>query len=107
MDQLEETSNNLKRLQHQLREDKRSTDSLLHSILPPAVADKLRVNQPVDAEEYPLVTVLFSDIVGFTSMCGDEHTQPIDIIRLLNKLYTQYDVLSSVHDVYKVGVVTE
>lgn len=100
---LEETSNNLKKLQSKLQEDKRRTDELLNSLLPSAIAERLRLNQSVEAEKYNLVSILFSDIVGFTAMCGDENVVPMDIVRLLNKLYTQFDVLSNIHDVYKVG----
>ena len=66
------------------------------------MAERLRLNQAVEAEKFGLVSVLVSDIVGFTAMCGDERVVPMDIVRLLNKLYTQFDQLCSVHDVYKV-----
>ncbi len=56
----------------------------------------------MEAEKFGLVSVLVSDIVGFTAMCGDERVVPMDIVRLLNKLYTQFDQLCSLHDVYKV-----
>ncbi len=103
VEKLEETSNNLQKLQSRLREDKRRTDELLHSILPSNVAESLRLNQPVEAEKFDLVTVLFADIVSFTSMCGSEKVAPIDIVRLLNRLYTQFDMLSSLNEVYKVS----
>ena len=103
VEKLEETSNNLKRLQSRLQEDKRRTDELLLSILPYGVAERLRLNQAVEAEKYTLVTILFSDIVEFTSMCGNEKVGPMDIVRLLNRLYTQFDVLSNYHDVHKVS----
>ena len=100
---LEETSNNLKKLQSKLQEDKCRTDELLHSLLPSAIAERLRLNQSVEAEKYNLVTILFSDIVGFTAMCGSERVVPMDIVRLLNRLYTQFDMLSNIHEVYKVS----
>lgn len=102
VEKLEETSNNLKKLQNRLEEDSKRTDELLYSILPYSVAEKLRLNQAVEAEKYDLVTIMFSDIVGFTAMCSDVKVVPMDVVRLLNKLYTQFDVLSGVHDVYKV-----
>ena len=65
------------------------------------MAEKLRLNLPVEAEKFSMVTVLVSDIVGFTSLCSDERVIPMDIVRLLNKLYTQFDLLSSIHGVQK------
>ncbi|ELU08946.1 hypothetical protein CAPTEDRAFT_127209, partial [Capitella teleta] len=105
VEKLEETSDNLKKLQTRLQDDKQRTDELLHSILPSNVADKLRLNQPVEAEKFDLVSILFSDIVGFTAMCGDEKVVPIDIVRMLNRLYTQFDMLSSLNSVYKVETI--
>ena len=102
VEKLEDTSNNLKKLEAKLVEDKKKTDELLHSILPKEVAAKLRLDQPVDAENYKLVTILFSDIVGFTALCSNDRVVPMDIVRMLNKLYTYFDMLSGLNDVYKV-----
>lgn len=102
VEQLEETSNDLKKVESKLTENKKRTDDLLHSILPQEVAAKLRLNQPVPAENYKLVTILFSDIVGFTALCSDDKIVPMDIVRMLNKLYTYFDMLSGMNDVYKV-----
>lgn len=103
VEQLEETSNNLKKMEARLMDDKKRTDDLLHSILPPNVAEKLRVDQTVEAENYKLVTILFSDIVGFTALCSNDKVVPMDIVRMLNKLYTYFDMLSGVNEVYKVS----
>ena len=103
VERLEETSNDLRKLESKLTENKRRTDELLHSILPKEVAAKLRLNQPVPAENYKIVTILFSDIVGFTALCSDDKIVPMDIVRMLNKLYTYFDMLSGMNDVYKVG----
>ena len=103
VEKLEETSNDLKKVESTLTENKKRTDELLHSILPQEVAAKLRLNQPVPAENYKLVTILFSDIVGFTALCSNDKIVPMDIVRMLNKLYTYFDMLSGMNDVYKVG----
>ena len=100
---LEESSNDLRKLQARLIEDKKNTDDLLHEILPKKVAAKLRLNEPVPGETYKLVTILFSDIVGFTSLCSSEKVVPMDIVRLLNKLYTFFDMMTGFYDVYKVS----
>ncbi|KAL9973489.1 hypothetical protein ACROYT_G019957 [Oculina patagonica] len=105
VEKLEETSNDLKKVESKLTENKNRTDDLLHSILPPEVAAKLRLNQPVPAENYKLVTILFSDIVGFTALCSDDKIVPMDIVRMLNKLYTYFDMLSGMNDVYKVETI--
>ncbi|KAK3739118.1 hypothetical protein QZH41_010529, partial [Actinostola sp. cb2023] len=105
VEKLEETSNNLKKIESKLIDHKKKTDDLLHSILPKEVAAKLRLNQPVPAESYKVVTILFSDIVGFTALCSNDDVVPMDIVKLLNKLYTFFDMLSGMNDVYKVETI--
>lgn len=84
--------------------DKVQTDELLSSIFPSAVAERLRLGRPVDPVTFDLVTILFADIVQFTALCGDIYVTPMDVVRMLNQLYTQFDLLSSLNDVYKVMV---
>ncbi|XP_075743408.1 guanylate cyclase soluble subunit beta-1-like [Rhipicephalus microplus] len=103
IEKLDEATNRLRMLQSKLDEDKKRTEELLHSILPSKVAKLLCQNLPVEAEKFETVSCLFSDIVGFTNMCGS--CAPMDIVRLLNKLYLQFDNLSNVHGVYKVETI--
>ncbi|XP_065303181.1 guanylate cyclase soluble subunit beta-1-like isoform X4 [Dermacentor albipictus] len=103
IEKLDEATNRLRMLQSKLDEDKKRTEELLHSILPSKVAKLLCQNLPVEAEKFETVSCLFSDIVGFTNMCGS--CAPMAIVRLLNKLYLQFDNLSHVHGVYKVETI--
>uniref|UniRef100_T1ITQ9 guanylate cyclase n=1 Tax=Strigamia maritima TaxID=126957 RepID=T1ITQ9_STRMM len=105
LEKLEETTNQLKMAEVQLKIDQKKTDELLHSILPHKVVARLRLNLPVPAERFETVTFLFSDIVGFTAMCSHELTNPMDIVRVLNKMYTLFDVLSTMNSVYKVETI--
>ena len=49
------------------------------------------------------VTLLFADIVGFTSMC--RKVEPEDVMGMLNDLYLRFDALTTQHDVYKVETI--
>ena len=51
-------------------------------------------------EKFDNVTILFSDIVSFTTIAAA--VTPIDIVNMLNELYNHFDTLSNKHDVYKV-----
>ena len=50
---------------------------------------------------YPCqVTIMFADIVGFTSM--SHSSSPSTVMSVLNKLYTAFDELIGLFGVYKV-----
>lgn len=46
------------------------------------------------------VSVLFSDMVGFTATCS--HLTPLQVVTMLNNMYTAFDQLSEKHHMYKV-----
>lgn len=77
---------------------------LLYSIFPGDVAQKLWQGQPVPARKFDDVTMLFSDIVGFTAVCAQ--CTPMQVISMLNELYTRFDYQCGILDVYKVGTQT-
>ncbi|OQV20581.1 Guanylate cyclase soluble subunit alpha-2 [Hypsibius exemplaris] len=85
-------------------EDERQKNvDLLHLIFPPEVARKLWLGQTVEAETIDDVTMLFSDIVGFTAICGI--ATPMMVIDMLNRLYTRFDAETVICDVYKLETI--
>uniref|UniRef100_A0A3B3U0I0 guanylate cyclase n=1 Tax=Poecilia latipinna TaxID=48699 RepID=A0A3B3U0I0_9TELE len=100
MDKLKAT---LERTHQALEEEKRRTVDLLYSIFPGDVAQKLWQGQPVPARKFDDVTMLFSDIVGFTAVCA--HCTPMQVISMLNELYTRFDYQCGILDVYKIETI--
>ncbi|EYC30736.1 hypothetical protein Y032_0004g1741 [Ancylostoma ceylanicum] len=80
--------------------EKKKSDLLLYRMLPREVADRLKMGQNVEPESYDSVTVFFSDVVGFTTLASKG--SPMQVVTLLNDLYTLFDGTISKHDVYKV-----
>ena len=97
---LEELIIQLNATQSMLENEKRRMSDLLHEMLPVTVADKLMAGQVVESERYESVTILFSDVVGFTSICSK--CQPLQIVSMLNKLYSMFDQVVGKNQVYKV-----
>lgn len=83
-----------------LEEEKKKTVDLLFSIFPGEVAQQLWQGQVVQAKKFNNVTMLFSDIVGFTAICSQ--CSPMQVITMLNELYTRFDYQCGELDVYKV-----
>ncbi|EHH56718.1 hypothetical protein EGM_06183, partial [Macaca fascicularis] len=96
MDKLKAT---LERTHQALEEEKKKTVDLLYSIFPGDVAQQLWQGQQVQARKFDDVTMLFSDIVGFTAICAQ--CTPMQVISMLNELYTRFDHQCGFLDIYK------
>ncbi|XP_061686739.1 guanylate cyclase soluble subunit alpha-1 isoform X2 [Syngnathoides biaculeatus] len=86
-----------------LEEEKKKTVDLLFSIFPGTVAQQLWQGQTVQAKNFERVTLLFSDLVGFTAVCS--LCTPMQVITMLNELYTRFDHHCGELDVYKVETI--
>ncbi|XP_033111859.1 guanylate cyclase soluble subunit alpha-2-like [Anneissia japonica] len=94
-DKLEQTSKALD------VERKKNVD-LLESIFPADVAKKLWRDEPVESRTIESVSMLFSDLVGFTAICST--ATPMMVVNMLNTLYTEFDTFCEFLDVYKMRI---
>ncbi len=87
----------------ELNSEKSKVEALLQELLPPTVAKLLAVGNYIEPETFENVTVFLSDIVGFTSISSQG--KPLDIITMLNDMYTVFDDITHMFDVYKVATI--
>ena len=79
------------------------SEALLANILPSSVADRLKdPARNIIADKYDDASVLFADIAGFTEQASD--MAPDNLIRFLNRLYSDFDALVDKHGLEKIKV---
>jgi class 3 adenylate cyclase len=84
-----------KRLLDELRIEKERSEALLLNILPHSVVERMRRGEVVIADRIPQATVLFSDLVDFTSLSAS--LAPEETVKLLGVLFSQFDNLAIRH----------
>ena len=72
-----------------LQMEQMKSERLILNILPKPIAERLKKNEKNISSSYEDVTILFSDIVGFTQMSS--LLTPSDLVTLLNDLFTRFD----------------
>jgi class 3 adenylate cyclase len=81
----------------------RENERLLLSILPEPIAQRLRDGEPLIADRFDDVTLLFADIVEFTRLSAS--MSPIELVRVLNDVFTVFDGLVDKYGLEKVKTI--
>ena len=90
-------------LMREVERYRRRADDLLLNILPGSIAARLKENPATIADGYSEVSVLFADIVDFTTMSSGE--DPVDIVSLLNDIFSLFDDLAAKHGLEKIKTI--
>lgn len=85
----------LRQAQRAVEAEMERSEKLLHNILPRAVAKALKDKGSSPPQLFPEVTVLFSDLVGFTER--STQLEPSVLIKELNDLFTGFDAVMARH----------
>ena len=86
-----------------IENERKKSDDLLLNILPVPIAEQLKASNNTIADSFENVTVLFSDIVGFTSIAN--HYSAEVIVEVLNKLFSRFDEIVQKRGIEKIKTI--
>lgn len=83
-----------------LRLAQNKSEHLLLNILPAPIIKILKSGEGSAAEKFDSATVLFADIVDFTSLAA--RISPLELVNLLNQIFSKFDELTEKHGLEKI-----
>lgn len=87
----------------QLDKERQKSENLLLNILPRTIAQRLKEDQSVIADHFHSVTLLFTDIVGFTKL--SESLTPSKLVHFLNQIFSSFDNLVDKYQLEKIKTI--
>ena len=87
----------------ELSDEKQTSERLLLNVLPHAIANRLKGGEQMIVDRFESVSVLFADIVGFTTMSAQ--TSPELLVTMLNDLFSAFDKLAEKHGLEKIKTI--
>jgi adenylate cyclase len=92
-----------RRMEMELRQQRKQADRLLVNILPYQIAQRLKAGTRTIAESFDEVTVLFADLVEFTA--ASVQMGPKELVDLLNEVFSTFDRLAEKHGLEKIKTI--
>ncbi len=83
--------------------ERRRADQLLLNVMPATILAELKRRNQEIARYHEAVSVLFADIVGFTSFAAQR--EPDQVVAMLNRLFTRFDQICTVHGLEKIKII--
>ncbi len=86
-----------------LEDEKEKFERLLLNILPPQIVGRLNDGETIIADRVDDVSVLFSDLVGFTQISAE--LAPTELVSYLNALFSDFDAIARELGVEKIKMI--
>ncbi len=88
---------------HQIKVERARSDGLIDNMLPARIAGQLKSGIATIADSHAAVSVLFADIVGFTTYSAQ--VSAAQLVHDLNALFQCFDALAAQHGVEKIKTI--
>ena len=89
-----------KRLLDELNAEKERSEALLLNILPRTIVERMRRGETVIADRIAEATILFADLVDFTSLAAK--SSPEETVALLGEIFSRFDALAARYGLEKI-----
>jgi len=99
----EELEQRVERRTAELCKEKERSEQLLLNILPAEIAERLKQDNESPAEHFEEATILFADIVGFTSLSA--RMEPMQLVAGLNQIFSAFDHLTEIYGLEKIKTI--
>lgn len=83
--------------------EKRKSDELLLNILPAETAEELKISGTAKARNFEMVTVMFTDFKGFTTIA--EKLSAVELVAEINEYFIEFDNIVQRHGVEKIKTI--
>lgn len=87
----------------ELRREKDRSEQLLLNILPAQIAERLKKSNESLAEHFESATILFADIVGFTTL--STRLEPMQLVAGLNEIFSAFDQFTEKYGLEKIKTI--
>ena len=101
--QLEEEKTKVEEQQRLLQIEKDKTEKLLKNIIPAETVEELKNKGKASARAYKVVSVLFTDFVGFTKIA--EHMDPTELVNRLDVYFRKFDEIILSNNLEKIKTI--
>ncbi|UCE63770.1 MAG: HAMP domain-containing protein [Nitrospirota bacterium] len=86
-----------------IKSQNEENERLLLNVLPAPIAERLKQGEATIADSFANVSVLFSDLCGFTELA--KRCSAKELVDMLNRIFSDFDELVERHDVEKIKTI--
>ncbi|MEX2484653.1 MAG: adenylate/guanylate cyclase domain-containing protein [Brumimicrobium sp.] len=102
-EKIEQQKEKLEKQTKELEHEKEKSERLLNNVLPKETASQLKKDGRSAARDFNMVSVMFTDFVGFTNIA--EGMKAKDLVSILDKYFRKFDEITEKHDLEKIKTI--
>ena len=101
--EIESEKNKVLEQQRLLQIEKDKTEKVLRNVIPASTAEELKKSGKARARAYKLVSVMFTDFVGFTKI--SDRTSATELVKKLDVYFTKFDEIIVANNLEKIKTI--